>query len=453
MLSLQHAAKQQQLQVIEQQEQLLELRAENRQLRIQEAEDRKRIQQLLSLTKPVQQEVTFMRDVRPSKLTTTPSGPPTRVIQQEGDGQSVEVVGPGSMGAPKVNKGRTPLGAVQHRHVTGGGGMGGVGGGGGGGGGPESTVATRVLRTVYLPSEKTDSMLLTIDALQRELDEYKRVGEEKMSVLMEQRDTAMSEGKVQVERLLSRVAEVEERASTLSTLLRNNEKEYLLLRHNTAVTERVMKEDNIGLHEQNKALIAEHQQEKQLSEEEHHQFAEELGRQTETYVHTFRSHATAREKERDEAHAMMVQHKTQYEENKQGLEERIEKMAEKIGRLDKVRKLTSQQKKWEAQQNAKDKQKKQVKTVDLRPGKGGTASRATLLYDRYVEGARAEVLGVEGVSEDDVGVDEIIVRRAVGAASHGGIAGGTKRTPEHASKRNQPTMPMQYRRSEQPARI
>ena len=65
----------------------------------------------------------------------------------------------------------------------------------------------------------------------------------------------------------------------------------------------------------------------------------------------------------------------------------------------------------------------------------------------------AEVLGVEGVSEDDVGVDEIIVRRAVGAASHGGIAGGTKRTPEHASKRNQPTMPMQYRRSEQPARI
>ena len=30
----------------------------------------------------------------------------------------------------------------------------------------------RVLRTVYLPSEKTDSMLLTIDALQRELDEY-----------------------------------------------------------------------------------------------------------------------------------------------------------------------------------------------------------------------------------------------------------------------------------------
>jgi hypothetical protein len=423
-MSLQHAAKQQQLQVIEQQEQLLELRAENRQLRIQEAEDRKRIQQLLSLTKPVQQEVTFMRDVRPTKLTTTPVGPPTRVIQQEGDGQSVEVVCPGAMGAPTVKKGRAPLGAVQHQHVTTGAGTGARVAAGAGG--AEPTVATRVLRTVYLPSEKTDSMLLTIDALQRELDEYKRVGEEKVSLLMEQRDTAMAEGKVQVERLLTRVAEVEERASTLSTLLRNNEKEYLLLRHNTAVAERVMKEDNIGLQEQNKTLVARHQQEKTILQEEHQQFAEELGRQTETYVHTFRSHATAREKERDEAHAQMVHHKTQHEETKGALEQRIGQMAQKIGRLDKVRKLTSQQKKWEAAQNTKEAQRKQ-RQVDLRPGKGGTASRATLLYDRYVEGARAEVLA-EGMSEDDAGVEEIIVRRAVGAASHGGIAGGEPAT-------------------------
>ena len=156
-------------------------------------------------------------------------------------------------------------------------------------------------------------------------------------------------------------------------------------------------------------------------QEEHQQFAEELGRQTETYVHTFRSHATAREKERDEAHAQMVHHKTQHEEVKGALEQRIGQMADKISRLDKVRKLTSQQKKWEAAQSAKEMQRK--RQVDLRPGKGGTASRATLLYDRYVEGARAEVLA-EGMSEDDVGVEEIIVRRAVGAASHGGIAGG-----------------------------
>ena len=369
-LTLQHAAKAQQLQVIEQQEQLLELQAENRQLRIQEAEDRKRIQQLLSLTKPVQQEVTFMRDVRPTKLTTTPSDDATRVVRQYEDGQSVEVVCPGSMGAPQVSKGRTKS-AVQTRQPA---------------SKDEGPVATRVLRTVYLPSEKTDSMLLTIDALQRELDEHRRVGDEKMAIVMEQRDTAIAECKVQTERLLERVREADERTTTLSTLLRNNEREYLLLRHNTAVGERVMKEDNAALQEQNSVLLSKSEEDKARLEEEHQQFAEELGRQTETYVQTFRSHATAREKERDDAHAEMKKAKLEHEQEEAALEQRISKMAQKITRLDKVRKLSTQQKKWEASQ-----QDKPVRTVELRPGRGGTASRATLLYDRFTEGVAAEI--------------------------------------------------------------
>ena len=68
------------------------------------------------------------------------------------------------------------------------------------------------------------------------------------------------------------------------------------------------------------------------------------------------------------------------------MEQRISKMAQKITRLDKVRKLSTQQKKWEASQ-----QDKPVRTVELRPGRGGTASRATLLYDRFTEGVAAEI--------------------------------------------------------------
>jgi coiled-coil domain-containing protein 77 len=208
-LSLQRVAKEQELQIYSQQEQLLEMRTENHQLRVQEMEDRKRIQQLLSLTKPVTQEVTFMRDVRPSKLTASLSG-----MQGDGIDRSVEVVCPGSMGAPRHTPGRRPLnpGAAtgpSPRGVA----------------QQEASVATRMLRTVYLPSEKTDSMLLTIDALRRELEEYKRVGAEKLSTVMEQRDQALSESKVQTERLLASTRELQERSTTLSALLRNNEKE------------------------------------------------------------------------------------------------------------------------------------------------------------------------------------------------------------------------------------
>ncbi len=47
---------------------VLKLSAENDELRIQELEDRKRIQHLLALTQPVSQEVTYFRDCRPGKI-------------------------------------------------------------------------------------------------------------------------------------------------------------------------------------------------------------------------------------------------------------------------------------------------------------------------------------------------------------------------------------------------
>jgi coiled-coil domain-containing protein 77 len=58
----QRAVKDKDLQIFDVQEELLQLRTENQQLRVQEMEDRKRIQHLLSLTQPVTQETTFMRD-------------------------------------------------------------------------------------------------------------------------------------------------------------------------------------------------------------------------------------------------------------------------------------------------------------------------------------------------------------------------------------------------------
>lgn len=367
-LSLQRTTKDQELQIFEQQEQILELRTENHQLRVQEMEDRKRIQQLLSLTKPVTQEVTFMRDVRPTKLTAAMSG-----LHDDG-GQSVEVVCPGSMGAarppPPLSAARSPKQQQQQ----------------GGGGLPQPAraegsppVATRLLRTVYLPSEKTDSMLLTIDALRRELEEYKRVSDEKLAAVMEQREQAMSEGRVQSERLLSQSRELQERVATLSTLLRNNEKEYLLLRHNTSVHERLMKEDNEALKEQNEQLLQQFHSHREKAEADMQDHAEHLSRQTESYVKTFRAHAHDHMKEKDQLEQELLLEKKKYKKDKSKLEERVATMADKCKRLDKIRRLNEERVKWEAGQINPD-------GSQAGPGKGGTATRATLLYDRFGEG-------------------------------------------------------------------
>ena len=58
--------------LFDEREQVLKLQAENDQLKIQELEDRRRIQHLLALTQPVSQEVTFFRDCRPAKMTRFP---------------------------------------------------------------------------------------------------------------------------------------------------------------------------------------------------------------------------------------------------------------------------------------------------------------------------------------------------------------------------------------------
>ena len=58
-------------------------------------------------------------------------------------------------------------------------------------------------------------------------------------------------------------------------------------------------------------------------------------------------------KERDDAHAEMKKAKLEHEQEEAALEQRISKMAQKITRLDKERKLSTQQKKWEASQQDK----------------------------------------------------------------------------------------------------
>jgi hypothetical protein len=56
----------------------------------------------------------------------------------------------------------------------------------------------------------------------------------------------MAEEKVRTERLMKRVGELEDRTITLTTHLRNNEKQYLLLKHKSSVTERLLREETEG---------------------------------------------------------------------------------------------------------------------------------------------------------------------------------------------------------------
>ena len=180
--------------LVDEREQVARLHSENEQLKVQELDDRRRIAHLLALTKPVSQEVTFFRDCRPGKMTRYP-------LDSRGREEVSAVGGPGNGsdgtgGIVDASAGRRVGRGVREAHAEG-------KRGGGGGGGAEDQLSVvdhqsgprggrgnrisrggaqkkaqsqnRVLRTVYLPSEKADTLVMTVEALRKELSSVKEL--------------------------------------------------------------------------------------------------------------------------------------------------------------------------------------------------------------------------------------------------------------------------------------
>ena len=164
-------------------------------------EDRQRIQHLLALSQPVSQEVihavelmdfaptdlagadlqvTFFRDCRPESITRFPVNgnktkqkKPTRSERHEegpkpgrqgyplgAEGKSAEGKGEESGSSPHHSSGVSPRSSSSHG----------------------SDQARRLLRTVYLPSERTDALILSVESLQRQVEDLKELLDTKTQV-------------------------------------------------------------------------------------------------------------------------------------------------------------------------------------------------------------------------------------------------------------------------------
>jgi hypothetical protein len=123
--------------LFEERQRLLSLQAENDELKLQELDDRKRMQQLLSMAAPLDQTVLYRPDGLPIATTLPPGG------------------GGCSGGNPSSSGGGGAAG--QHRQQQ----RGGAAGGG-------------AVRTVFLPAANADALVLKIEALQAQLNEQVR---------------------------------------------------------------------------------------------------------------------------------------------------------------------------------------------------------------------------------------------------------------------------------------
>ncbi|GMH33975.1 hypothetical protein BSKO_01809 [Bryopsis sp. KO-2023] len=265
--------------LFEERERLLQLQSENDSLRLQEVEDRKKIQHLLSLTQPGEQEITYVRDGRPDAVTVYP-------------------------------RGREPLACKRNKGAT--------------GVGPE-----RVLRTVYLPTANADSLLLKVESLQAQLNEQRQFASERVAALLEDRKIREQDEASHRMNFQQQTDQQSQKIQKLEEILRTTTRDYILARK-----EKQMAEARAATHEARTI-----QETRQLSEElkmvqkgskEELATVQQAAQETvEDYVTKFREQVRVCEDEISGLETVHASMKGQYEQRASDLETKVQKLTEK----------------------------------------------------------------------------------------------------------------------------
>lgn len=207
--------------LFDEREQVLRLQAENDQLKMEQMEDRRRIQHLLALTQPIKQEVTFFKDCRPGKVTQLPLSSQKNPLDT------------------RKEKTKDRFGNIKSTIP---------------GKPPANNNNNRILRTIYMPSERTDSLILTIESLQNQLNETQRLNEERLTSLLEDRKMREDEYKEHINKILSENMLNEEELRKCQKVLQKTTKDLLEERRNYSIKEREYNETILQLKSEKELL-------------------------------------------------------------------------------------------------------------------------------------------------------------------------------------------------------
>eukprot|EP00947_MAST-08B_sp_MAST-8B-sp1_P005772 g5772.t1 len=362
--------------LVDEREQVARLHAENEQLKIQEMDDRRRIAHLLALSKPVAQEVTFFRDCRPGKMTRFPigadrgidalsqsnalasrgragpegaarvasgtagtasgtAGGPGGESKHGGDAAAAAAAAAGESGSgfelAADESGRQQQQQQQQGDASGPLVVGTAGNSGmlrtsSGGRGGRQPYKNRVLRTVYLPSEKADTLVLTVEALRGELKSVKELSEARAQTLLEDRKRRQEEEDLRATADKEAIVALQNKVSKANEHAAANMKEYLVLRHNSQVATRLLKEENEMLRAQLQHKIQDLHHLTERSRMEGDAIRSSAVQEGEMYAEQFRRQAQAREED-------LTVLKQQYAQVQGMYEARVGKLEGALGKL------------------------------------------------------------------------------------------------------------------------
>ena len=165
-----------------------------------------------------------------------------------------------------------------------------------------STAATqpfksRVLRTIYLPSEKADTLLLTVESLQKQLSAVKELEAGRNAALLEDRRKRNEEERARAVADREKIERLEETIRKIEGKTREVTKTYLEQRHEAKVASRVAKEEIEMLRTQNQRLVEQLQEERRRFAVEIQSVRNAAEQESKVFTESFRREALAREED------------------------------------------------------------------------------------------------------------------------------------------------------------
>jgi len=223
---LQRALSDAQRYLYDERDMVLKLSKENDRLRIQEKEDRKRIQHLLAMAKPIEQQVTFARNKKP------------RLVARLPKGQKPGKLRPRPRGAPPepVVSGVLP-GAVPS-----------------------------VLRTVVMPNDQTRRLEETIEGLRDQIHRREALFAERAQADSEALEIERAHHDAEIRRLQETAKTREERIGSLETLYRSTVHDLLNAKQKIKSESRKIKEEGIKIRSEIVKVRKETKRQKEVNE-------------------------------------------------------------------------------------------------------------------------------------------------------------------------------------------
>lgn len=316
--AMQQQLSEMQLTLFSEREQIVSLAKENDRLRLKESEDQRKLMELMAVAQPIEQDVTYFEDRRPEVVNRYP-----------GKAKSSSKMKSARTAYCTICKNtKEMLGACteRHSHTI----------------GRTSSTPRPIVRTIYLPNEMSNALVMEVDMLKKQLEQDKALFQGQIEALKEDRSVREDEFRLRAEADQRRIEELLQQLQRAEDFKISTTRDYLRLRHESQTKERSLVEQLGKTRQENDGLLT-HVKHTTVRAKQETKEAETVAEQkSHDFAHKFRKQAMANE---ENLHIV----KEQYAQLQTVFSERINEMENKFMRLSQKYRDLENKRKYEAQ--------------------------------------------------------------------------------------------------------